>query len=293
MDPADGLIEGLLPRCTFPPAGTSVVCGVSGGADSSALVVLARAAGLDVHVVHIDHGLRAGGADEARMVGALANRFGASFRSTTVEIASGPNLEERARAARLAVLGPDALTAHTADDQAETVLLRLIRGAGVDGLGAMRPGPTKPMLGLRRLETERVCRTLGIHWVEDPSNGDPRFWRNRVRSEVLPLLSEIADRDVVPLLVRSAAHARSHDDALTDLLPDGDPQDTRWLRTLPADRARLVLRRWIAAQTGRPISSGATDRVMDVATHRTRGTDLEGGWHLGRTGGRLELRSLG
>lgn len=293
MDPADGLIEGLLSRCTFPPAGTSVVCGVSGGADSSALVVLAGAAGLDVHVVHVDHGLRPEGADEVRMVSALANRFGATFESTTVEVSSGPNLEERARAARQAVLGPDALTAHTADDQAETVLLRLIRGTGVAGLGAMRPGPTKPMLDLRRSDTERVCRTLGVRWLEDPSNVDPRFWRNRIRSEVIPLLSEIADRDVVPLLARSAAHARSHDDALTDLLPAGDPRDTRWLRTLPADRARLVLRRWIAAQTGRPISSSATDRVMDVASHRTRGTDLEGGWHLGRASGRLELRSVG
>ncbi|MEI7547405.1 MAG: tRNA lysidine(34) synthetase, partial [Actinomycetota bacterium] len=134
----------MLTRCTFPPAGETVTCAVSGGADSTALLALAVAAGLHVTAVHVDHGLRPGSAAEAEVVRATATRLGATFRAERVELVDGPNLEERAREARMAVLPADVLTGHTADDQAETVLVNLLRGAGTRGLSAMRPGPRRP-----------------------------------------------------------------------------------------------------------------------------------------------------
>ena len=100
-DPADDPVVGdLLVRCTFPPSGTTLVCGVSGGPDSLALLVLATAAGCAVTAVHVDHGLRPGSAGEAEVVAAAAARFGAAFRAVRVDVADGPNLEARAREAR-------------------------------------------------------------------------------------------------------------------------------------------------------------------------------------------------
>ncbi|MHB1854368.1 MAG: ATP-binding protein, partial [Acidimicrobiales bacterium] len=98
---------------------------MSGGADSLALLVLAVATGRAVTAFHVDHGLRPGSAAEADRVAAAAAGLGAGFRALSVEVEPGPNLEARARAARRAVLPPDASTGHTADDQAETVLLNL------------------------------------------------------------------------------------------------------------------------------------------------------------------------
>ena len=198
-------VAALLARCTFPPAGRPLVCGVSGGPDSTALLALAVAAGCQVTAVHVDHGLRPGSADEAGVVAAAAARLGARFRAVRVEVPDGPNLEARAREARHRALGPGAATGHTMDDQAETVLGNLLRGAGVHGLAGMRAGPSHPLLALRRSETVALCARLGLATVRDPSNDDPRFVRNRVRAELLPLCADIAGRDVVPVLARQAA----------------------------------------------------------------------------------------
>ena len=181
----------LLARCTFPPKGTVVSCAVSGGADSLAMLVLAVAHGCAVTAVHVDHGLRAGSEVESELVAEAAERFGAAFRAERVHVEAGPNLEARAREARRAVLAADALLGHTADDQAETILLNLMRGAGLEGLGGMRPG-RRPILALRRTETHQLCTDLGIDVVDDPMNRDPAFRRVRVRRELLPLLDDIA-----------------------------------------------------------------------------------------------------
>ncbi len=168
------------------------------------LLALAVASGCSVTAVHVDHGLRAGSAAEAEVVADAAQKIGAAFRSERVTLEPGANLEARAREARRAVLGPGAATGHTADDQAETVLINMLRGAGVDGLSAMRAGPTHPILSLRRSETVDLCHHLGWQPVTDPSNADPRHVRNRVRHELLGLCSDIAGRDVVPVLARQA-----------------------------------------------------------------------------------------
>jgi len=207
----------LIPRCTFPAAGTPVTCAVSGGADSTALLLLAAIAGLSVTAIHVDHGLRPGSADEADIVRATAAAVGASFQAITVHIGEGPNLEARARRARYAALPTDVLTGHTADDQAETVLLNLMRGAATGGLSAMRPGPRRPLLALRRADTVALCAAADVQVVTDPSNAHPRHLRNRVRAELLPLLNELAQRDVTPVLARQADVLRDDHDLLEQL----------------------------------------------------------------------------
>src|SRR5439155_2730527 len=172
--------------------------------------------------VHVDHGLRPGSAGEADVVRAAAARFGAAFRAVTATVGDGPNLEARARVLRYAALPPDALTGHTADDQAETLLLNLMRGAGIDGLAGMRP-QRRPLLGLRRRETRALCAELGLVAVEDPSNLDPAHRRNRVRHELLPLVDAIAERDVAAVLARQAELVRADVDLPDELAAALDP----------------------------------------------------------------------
>src|SRR4051812_43996606 len=245
--------QALLERCRFPAAG-AVVCAVSGGADSLALLVLAVAAGLEVTAVHVDHGLRAGSAAEAEVVARAAARFGASFRAVRVELDDGPNLEARARAARYVALPEGALTGHTADDQAETVLINLLRGGGLDGLAGMRDDGRRPLLGLRRAETRAVCEAAGLVPVEDPSNQDPRFLRNRVRHELLPMLADLSGRDPVPVLTRQAGLLRDEADLLDALAGDLDATDARALAAAPPALARRAVRRLVRGDGEHPPS---------------------------------------
>ena len=289
----DPLVADLLDRCTFPPPGDTLVCGVSGGPDSLALLVLARAADCAVTAVHVDHGLRPGSAGEADTVAAAARRFGARFRAVRVVVAEGPNLEARARAARLGALGPGAATGHTADDQAETVLANLLRGAGVHGLAGMRSGPTHPILGLRRRETVALCRHLELTPVRDPSNEDPRFLRNRVRAELLPICSEVAGRDVVPVLARQAGLLAGDADLLDSVADLLDPTDAAALAAAPPAQARRAVRGWLAGDGPYPPPADAVDRVLDVARLVTRATEVPGGVRVDRSHGRLSQRKIG
>jgi tRNA(Ile)-lysidine synthase len=283
-------VAALLARCTFPDPAQPVVAAVSGGADSTALLVLAVEAGCDVTAVHVDHGLRTGSAAEADHVAALAARLGVPFRAERVDIAAGPNLEARARDARRAVLGPEAMTGHTADDRAETVLLQLIRGAGTSGLASIRPGPAKPILALRRSETERLCADRGLAVVVDPSNLDPAFRRNRVRGEVLPLLDDVAGRDTAALLARAAALLDEDDRFLDDLAAALDPTDARALAAAPAVLARRAVRSWLVASAPPyPPDLATVERVLQVARGAARGTEVGGGRRVQRTAGRLRV----
>ena len=284
--PSD-LLERLGERCRFPAGAEPLNCAVSGGADSLALLVLARHTGREVTAIHVDHGLRPGSQDESTVVEAAAARFGARFESRTVEVGPGPNLEARARAARYRALPEDVLTGHTADDQAETVLLQLLRGGALDALAAMRP-ERRPLLGLRRRETEALCAGLGLEPVDDPSNRDPRFRRNRVRREVLPLLEEVFERDPVPLLARSAGLARDEVDLLEFLASDLDPADVGALTAAHPALARRSLRRWLRRE-GHPPDAATIQRVMDVAAGRARATDVGAGRRVRRSRGRLYL----
>jgi tRNA(Ile)-lysidine synthase len=269
---------------------------VSGGPDSLALLALARAAGCEVTAVHVDHGLRPGSAAEADVVRAAADRFGAAFAGLRVEVLPGPDLEARARAARRAALPPGALLGHTADDQAETVLLNLLRGAGLDGLTGFDPA-TRPIRALRRWETRALCDDLGLAPVDDPSNSDPAFRRNRVRHELLPLLDAIAERDVAPVLARQAEVARDDRVLLDELAARIDPTDARALAAAPPALARRAVRRWLRdGPELHPPDRATVERVLAVARGSAAGCEVGGGRSVRRTRGRLRLegpRSVG
>ena len=298
------LVSDLVPRCSFPPPGSTLDCAVSGGPDSLALLVLAAAAGCAVSAIHVDHGLRAGSEAEATVVAAAAALVGARFVAQKVSVGAGPNLEARARAARFAVLPPGVATGHTMDDQAETILLNLLRGSGADGLAGMEPGTRHPLLGVRRQETHAVCAAMGLVPVRDPSNDDPSFLRNRVRHELLPLCADVAGRDPVPLLARQAGVLRDEVTLLNGLAREAapDPEDARALAALPVALARRAVRQWLQGAGGScegsvayPPSSAEVERVMAVATGGAVATELSGGRRVSRRAGRLsvERRALG
>ncbi len=295
---ADPVVAGprraeILPRCRFPRRGSAVTCAVSGGADSLALLLLAVDAGLDVTAVHVDHGLRPGSAAEAGLVEEVATRVGARFRPERVEIAPGGDLEARARSARRAVLPAGTLYGHTADDQAETVLLALLRGAGLDGLRGMHPDG-HPLLDVRRSETAAICDEAGIVPFRDPSNHDLRFRRNRVRHELVPLLDTIAERDVTPLLVRMARLVLDDVDLLDEIATGLDPTDAVAVAAAPVAVARRTIRQWLRAFDAEchPPDAAAVDRVLAVARGEARAAQVAGGIEIRRSQQRLVARRL-
>jgi tRNA(Ile)-lysidine synthase len=285
----DGVVE-LLSRCRFPGRGEEIECAVSGGADSLALLVLAVAAGCAATAWHVDHGLREGSAREADVVEEAASKLGAAFRSVRVDVAAGPNLEARARVARLAVLPAGVATGHTADDQAETVLLNLLRGAGRDGLAGMRAGPRHPILDLRRHETVGLVAAMGWAAVADPTNDDPRYRRNRIRHELVPLCDAIAGRDVVPVLSRQAVLLAAEADLLDELAASVDPTDAAGLAAAPVAVARRAVRAWLRSGEWRyPPSAAGVERVLEVARGEQRACEVEGGRRVSRSKGRLRI----
>lgn len=280
-------IRDLLRRTNFPSTGP-VACAVSGGPDSMALLALAVAAGLAPTAHHVDHGLRPGSAAEASLVAEVCDRLGAKFVAHRVALDDGPNLEARARVARFAALPSDVLTGHTADDQAETVLLNLMRGAGTDGVAGMRRSPQKPLLAIRRAETHELCRLCGISVVVDESNTDPRFRRNRVRHELIPLLDDIAQRDVSALLAREADLIADDERFLTGLATAIDVRDARALAGAPLALARRAVRQWLSDPY--PPDSATVERVLEVARGVHPGCDVGRGRRVIRSRQRLELR---
>jgi tRNA(Ile)-lysidine synthase len=231
-------------RLRLPVAHERVVVAVSGGADSVALLLgveeLLRGGRLNltVTVAHLDHGLREGaGREDALWVEALAE--GLQFEMVLGQAAvkegvlqTGDNLEQAARRARYEFLTEVAeecgarivLAGHTMDDQAETGLLRLLRGSGADGLGGMRPlreltpeiRLARPMLGwARRAETEKYCRERGVEFRADEMNEDEGFARVRVRRKLLPLMESFNPR-AVPAITRAAELLREDASALRD-----------------------------------------------------------------------------
>lgn len=284
------LVTGLLGRCDFPPPGTPVTCAVSGGPDSMALLVLAVAHGLQVSVAHVDHGIRPESASDAELIAPVARQLGVPVAVHRVQVEPGPNLEARARHARYAVLPHDAMTGHTADDQAETVLINLLRGAASSGLSAMRPSHRRPILGLRRAETHALCEGLGIACVEDGTNADPAHQRNRVRHELMPLIADISRRDPVPIIVRAASVMRDDDDLLDALAREIDPTDAPALASAPLPLARRAVRLWLADPY--PPDQATVDRVLAVARGEHPGCDVGGNRQIRRSKQRMSIVNL-
>ena len=209
--------------------GETVLIAVSGGADSVALLhlLLELSPGwrLRLHVLHVDHQLRAESAADADFVRDLGARLGVLVDVATVAVDRRGSLEAAARAARYAALdvcaarvGAERIAVgHTADDQAETVLMRLLQGAGVRGLAGIPPVRgriVRPLIEMRRSALETELRRAGLAWVDDRTNRDPKFLRNRIRHELLPLLADSYNPEVAASLVRVAAVARETVSAL-------------------------------------------------------------------------------
>jgi tRNA(Ile)-lysidine synthase len=209
----------------------------------------------------------------------------------TVDVGPGPNLEARAREARFAVLPPEAMTGHTADDQAETVLLNLLRGSGLDGLAGMRPGPTHPLLAVRRAETVALCAAWELAPVHDPTNDDPRHLRNRVRHELLPALTAASGRDLVPVLARQSDLLRDEAALLDELAAAIDVTDSRALAAAPVALARRALRRWLADPY--PPDGASVERVLAVARGDAIACEIDGGRRVERHAQRLIVRPPG
>lgn len=289
------LASELLARCRFPPSGSPVSCAVSGGPDSLALLALAVASGCAVTAFHVDHGLRPGSGDEARIVATQAAELGAAFVARSAPCAPGPNLEARARAARFGALPEDVATGHTADDQAETIVLNLLRGSGIDGLCGMTPGARHPILGLRRTETERLASSLGLPIVRDPTNTAPEYRRNRVRAEVLPLLCEVAQRDLVGVLARQAGLLAGERALLDRLAAQIDASSAPALAEADPALARRALRRHLREELEleHPLELAAIERALSVARGEAAACELPGGARLSRSHGRLRVERPG
>ncbi|MGX9674993.1 tRNA lysidine(34) synthetase TilS [Mycobacterium sp. HM-7] len=234
--------------------------GLSGGADSLALTAVAAALRPTTALI-VDHGLQTGSADVAANAAAQARQLGCvAAQVIRVSVGTDGGPEAAARTARFDALGAardgaPVLLAHTLDDQAETVLLGLGRGSGPRSIAGMRvwdPPWGRPLLEVRRADTEAVCAELGLTPWQDPHNTDPRYTRVRLRAEVLPLLEDVLAGGVAPALARTAAALREDNDAL-DALAAGhlaalwtdEGLTVTGLEDLPAALRRRVIRGWL------------------------------------------------
>lgn len=209
-------------RAVRPFDGPAVI-GLSGGPDSLALVAAAAAEQKDVSVVVVDHGLQPGSAEIAERAAAVAREFG--FASTVANVTVGPgNVEAAAREARYAALlesGRDVWVAHTADDQAETLLLGALRG-NPSGMAQRNGKIVRPFLHIRRADTVGACEELGLDVWHDPMNSDPAYRRVAMRQSIIPALTDLLGGDAVPALATTANRIAA-DQALIEQLADLTP----------------------------------------------------------------------
>lgn len=242
----------------------------SGGVDSTALLAALaqlRREGQRLRAVHVDHGLHSNARRWSAHCRKLARQLGVALEVSSVSVprTRGASLEEAARTARYRCLagqlrpGEVLLTAHTQDDQLETVLLQLFRGCGLPGLAAMPAvaplGPgriARPLLGCSRAQLESWVRARELPWIEDDTNLDERFDRNYLRRRVLPAVRERWP-GVGAAVARSARHAAEAQELLTALAradleraSDGAALSVKALRALAPQRRRNLLRLWIA-----------------------------------------------
>jgi tRNA(Ile)-lysidine synthase len=222
-------VAGIISRYNMLQPGDRVGIAVSGGADSVCLLhvlrELAPKLGVSLAVLHLNHKLRAEESDaDAQFVSALARNFGLPLAIDAVDVASiDDNLEQAGRNARRTFYRKliesgwidRVATGHTRSDQAETILYRLLRGSGTAGLAGIVPvteeGIVRPLLECDRSEVERFLTVGGFSWREDRSNQDPRFVRNRIRHQLLPLLAREYNPGIADVLASMANVARDEE----------------------------------------------------------------------------------
>lgn len=289
--PRAGLVAEVMAVLACLEVGATAVVACSGGPDSTALAHLVAEARPDLalHLVHVRHGLRVDDHRDAEVVRLHGTWLDLPVRVQDVEVvASGQGTEAAAREARYGALRDVAreydavaiLVGHTAEDQAETVLFRLARGTGLDGLGAMeavRGDLVRPLLRLRRADVHRFVELEGLPHVEDPTNREPHVRRSIVRHRLLPLLDEIAP-DPVAALVRIAGLLRADRAALDAAAASGlaqvrtvGPVQAVPDRVLAADGdlaslalARRIVRTVLSRFTRDPPDAASVARVLSL-----------------------------
>jgi tRNA(Ile)-lysidine synthase len=300
--------------------GPEALIGLSGGPDSLALALAAAfegpRAGRRIGAVVVDHGLQPGSAAVARQAADTAHELGLDpvlIETVTVDGEGGP--EAAARAARLdafdhaleATGAGRILTAHTLDDQAETVLLGLARGSGPDAVAGMRldaPPFVRPLLGVRRATTVLACTDQGREPWSDPYNADRRFTRVRVRLDALPALEAALGPGVAVALARTAAQLQE-DAAALDLLAEeqapelaeladgGIALPVEALAANPPALAQRLIRLAVEHEFGRTLSRAQTLEVARLVTewHGQGPLDLPG-VRVVRAAGRIEFTAV-
>jgi len=302
-------VVGSLRDLGMPRAGETVVLALSGGADSVALLdALAEAGrrqGFGVVAAHLDHGLRPDSALDAEFCRNLCARLGVPLRVGSADVRGRAvhdraGLEAAAREERYAFLRRVAeseaaaaiAVAHTRDDQAETFLLRLLRGAGSAGLGAMRARTgnlIRPLLAVGRREVLEHLRARGLEWREDTTNAELRFARNRVRHELLPYLEKHFNPGIRATLAREAALLAEDHERLAESAADVYRQSARRsgegvlldrdaLRRAPRPLARQLVRAALHEAGGlAQVKAVHVETILDVSER------------AGRSGRRLPL----
>jgi tRNA(Ile)-lysidine synthase len=284
LDPAVATGRNLVRRVLSDlEPGSRLVVGVSGGADSLALALVAAFVAdreaYELSAVIVDHRLQPGSADVAARAAHQLDRHGIVAQVVAVDVGTAGGPEAAARRVRLEALGrtdADAiLLAHTLDDQAETVLLGLGRGSGprsIAGMSEVDGVLRRPFLALRRAETEQICRAYGLEWWTDPHNTDPAYRRSRVRAEVMPLLEDVLGAGVAEALARTADQLRADNTFLDELaLTVESPLSVATLVALPPALRSRALRR-------SALDAGADGATL-TATHLSELDRLVTDWH--------------
>ena len=297
-------LKEQLRRLTQP--GETVVCAVSGGADSMALLwglyLLKEDLGLRISAAHFNHHLRGEESDsDEQFVREFCDRFEIELQVGGTQVKPGKKgLEAAAREARYAFLNtlPGKIaTAHTADDNAETVLMHLVRGTGLKGLGGIAPtngNLIRPMLNITRSQVEAFLAEYHIPHIEDSSNAGDDFLRNRIRHRVMPLLQAENPR-LAENVSAMAQRLRQDEQALTEMANYEDLPDVEQLKQFsPAIRSRMLERFLKKNGVREPEAQHiALAESLVFSPKPSAWAEFPGGVRLNRNYGRLEVGFLG
>ncbi|MEM7136132.1 MAG: tRNA lysidine(34) synthetase TilS [Myxococcota bacterium] len=302
-------VQRTLVERALVATGDHVLVACSGGPDSTVLLHvlhrIRRDVGITLCAAAIDHGLRVESAEEVEGVRALANALGVPFATKRIHVPKdGASVQGRARALRYEALRELAAevratriaVGHTLDDQAETVIARLLRGSGIRGLRGIEPrredGVVRPLIDCRRSEVLAYAAASDLSFVLDPSNQATAFERVRIRKEILPALVR-EDPRVAEHLAALADEAMAVEVILDEAVPalpeNGTLEvDAATLRALSPPLRTRWLRRWLARETGVTPGRVHLDQVGRLLTGAGE-VLLGSGWAVRRGGGRLYL----